>query len=113
MLRSLYVGGVQTEILTPAAPPPPREVQSVEEIWTTFGPNLAPQAPDFFFWHTVGGKNLLHLPCVCSKCSECYGEFKYACKPGTKVLPLTFPPQPPPPPPPPPRSGCWDRSPSG
>ena len=25
-------------------PPPPWEVQSVEEVWTTFGPNLAPKA---------------------------------------------------------------------
>ena len=29
-------------------PPPPPEVQSVEEVWTTIGPNLAPNAPEFF-----------------------------------------------------------------
>ena len=28
---------------------PPQEVQDVEEVRTTFGPNLASKAPDFFF----------------------------------------------------------------
>ena len=43
------MGGVQTQILTP---PPPRETQSVQEVRTTFVPNLAPET---FFWHPVGG----------------------------------------------------------
>ena len=33
--------------------PPSWEVQSVEEVWSTFGPNLALKAPKLFFWHTL------------------------------------------------------------
>ena len=40
----------------PHAPiPPTQEVQNIEEVRTTFGLNLAPKAPEFFFEHTVGG----------------------------------------------------------
>ena len=45
----------------------------------------------------LGGKNRLHPLCVCSKCSEFYGELRYACTPGEYFLPLTFAPSPPPP----------------
>ena len=51
------MGDVQTQILTPTSPPPPWEVQSVEEVWTTFGLDLAPKAPEIFLGLTVGGKN--------------------------------------------------------
>ena len=39
------MGAVQTQILTPT-PTPPWEVQSVNEVRTTFGLNLAPKAPE-------------------------------------------------------------------
>ena len=77
----------------PPPPPTPWGVQRVEEVWTTFGPNLAPKAPETFFWHTLGAKNWLHPLCVCSKCSELYGEFKYACKTGKFFSLLTPPPK--------------------
>ena len=46
------MGGVKTQILTLT---PWEEVQIVEEVWSTFGPNLAPMAPEIFFGHTVAG----------------------------------------------------------
>ena len=63
------IWGVQTPILTPHLHPhhPPWEVQSVEEVWSTFH--------------------------VGSKCSEFYGDFKYACKTGKKIFTADLCPQ--------------------
>ena len=45
--------GALAQTLTPL--PPLWEVQNIEEVWTTFGPTLAPKAPETFYWHTAGG----------------------------------------------------------
>ena len=79
-------------------PPPPRRSKVLRRSGPhfTFGPNLAPKALEKIFWHPVGGNIWLHPLCVCSKCSEFYGEFKCARKTGKQFSPLTFPNQPPP-----------------
>ena len=48
------MGGVQTQILDPPQPPPP-PVGGVEEVWTTFGPDLVPNALEIFFWASGWG----------------------------------------------------------
>ena len=52
------MGGVQTQILTPPPlppthPPTPWEVQSVEEVWTTFFPKIWRQKSLFGTWWWV------------------------------------------------------------
>ena len=74
------VRGNRTQTLTP---PPRLSAHHVEEVRTTFGPNLLPNAPDNF--PLAYGQRLkfcVHFVCVCvcvcvsSKYSEFYGEFK-------------------------------------
>ena len=43
--KFLTLGGPSGSDLMPTTPPPPhtQKVQNVEEVWTTFGPKLAPK----------------------------------------------------------------------
>ena len=87
-LRNTLMGGVQTQILTTSPVHLPWEVQFVQVVRTTFGPNLAPKAPIFFFfWCMVGVKNLLHRMCVCSKCSGFVGNSNVHAKQGQNFHP--------------------------
>ena len=46
-------------------PPSPQGVQNVEEVWTTFGPNLVPKAPEKVLAYGGGGRISFFYPlCV-------------------------------------------------
>ena len=88
----------------PETPPHPQRAQNVLEIWTTFGPNLALKAPDFFLAY-LGGKIFVSAPCPCVNTENAQNFMR---DPNVYVCVLT-----PDLPHPTPEPGCWDRTPGG
>ena len=65
--------GVQTQILTPPPLPlPPWEIQFVEVVRTTLGPNLAPKAPEFFFFGIWWGLKIYFTLCVYAQTAQIF-----------------------------------------
>ena len=56
----------------PSPPPHPQEVQNVEEVRTRFGPNLAPEAPEFVFLYTVRANFRFYPMFVCTQNARNY-----------------------------------------
>ena len=80
----------------------PQEVQNVEEVRKTFGPNLVPKAPEICFAYG-GGEFFVFTPCLYTQCNKsiflrslCWGTWD-----PSLAAPRPPPPGAPPPPPPP------------
>ena len=91
-LHMRVMGVALAQTLTP--PPPPWEVQSVEEVWTTFGPNLALKG---IRW----GVKIDFTLCVYAQNAQNFmGDSNMRVKQEKSFQSRPSPPQPPPPPPP-------------
>ena len=113
-IARLFNGGQPDSDLDTNPSPPRPPPLGVSKMLRWSGPHLAPtwrcrRRKCFFLTIRWGVKFCFRPMCVYSKCSEFYGEFKYASKHEFFLEPLTFPT----PPTQPFKSGCWDRIPQG